>query len=112
MLDLMFAWVMAVIDPALAWVTVLFGLFVSVVSACRLWHLHWSTHKLLWWVFFLSAGPFGFLQLTDGIDVLFLEGGEVDPQGLLALIALAAYLWGSRVSWGGGAPAYLERAPR
>ncbi len=98
------------LDLVLVWMLIGLGAFVSIISACRLWHMHFSSHKALWWVLFISAGWFGFLQMTDGIAAILVEAYEVDPQGALGLIPLAAYLWGSRVSWRDGPPKYLERS--
>ena len=80
------------------------GLMVCAAAVCRLGKMQYGRHRTPW------LAVYG-LMAVGGLRALFeAHQADVSPALLLALAACALYLWLSRHTWRGNAPAYMERA--
>lgn len=85
------------------------ALFVSIVAACRMWHLDIFTHKLLWVAVYVLIGGFAFFELAEAVEALLFNGEAPHLPSALVLIGLCLWLWDSWHTWDAGPPAYFVK---
>ena len=91
------------LDDLMMFLIVLAGLFVFVASLCRVNYLHLRTHQPLW------VGAYALVAVWAAIEALDALMFAPDGATLVGLVGVGLWLWGSRLSWREGAPAYLEK---